>query len=235
MKKIMFLLILIILSIFPTKAQDVFAVKKWSGRYPTMNNDYPISFVCWKGWLPPIPHFFIRIYPSHYYYYLNSVPVYDTKGYVDIGLYQGLKLVIKEIDRNTISKTLEEITGTQFNKLGMEAIESLLRNSRLVNLPDIMGNKNTLLNTQNALGYLNDPLIPGWVNQLFEREIELKEDALALIKRMDCSQGDKLRAEEAINHELRELNGTLLYAAQKIRYWQSKNQMKETYLDFLAR
>jgi len=235
MKKSFLLLILIILPMIRTVAQDAFAVKKWNGRYPTMNNDYPLSFVCWKGWLPPVPHFFVRIYPSHYYYYLNSIPAYDTKGYVDMGLYQGLKLIIKELDSKTISRTLEEITGIQTNQLGQAAIERVLRDSRLVKLPDVLDNQYAYLKALDAFDYLNNPTAPGWLSKIFEEEIQLKAEALQMIYQMDCSQGDKLKAGEDINRELRQLRGTMLYAAQKIRYWQQMNQMKENHLGFLTR
>lgn len=219
---------------FHAHCQDAFAVKKWSGRYPTMNNDYPLAFVCWKGWLPPVPHFFIRIYPTHYYYYLYSLPVYDVKSYLDMGLYGGLKLVLKELDQSTLSKTLDEVSGIQLNQLDREEIGSFLRESRLEALPDIFGNNEALFEAGESLNLLSDASMPSWLHRVFEEEIRIKEEALEMLNQMDCSQGDKLKAEENLNRELQALNGTILYVSQKVGYWQHYSRMKESHLDFMG-
>jgi hypothetical protein len=96
-KAMITLVILIFFAFTSTWGQSAFDIKKWKGRYPRMNNDYPMAFVSW-----PTLHFFVRIYPLHYYYYLNPIPVYDTKSYLETDLYDGLKLMLKNIDRNAL-------------------------------------------------------------------------------------------------------------------------------------
>ncbi|MBS2101164.1 hypothetical protein [Carboxylicivirga linearis] len=232
MKNLFILLILLVFSGVQIEAQDAFAVKKWSGRYPTMNNDYPFTFLCWKGWLPPVPHFFVRLYPSHYYYYLNSVPVYDVKSYTEEVIYQGLKLVLKELDRSTLEKTLNKVEGIQLNQIGQEAIESFLRDSRLKEIPDLYANQGAFLNSQVSLETNVD--LPAELTEIFISEIQRTQEDYSMINKMDCLQEDKIKADAEINKALGELNGTILYTIQKVKYWQYYSQMKETHLDFLA-
>ena len=232
MKFFFILLILLVFTGVQIEAQDAFAVKKWSGRYPTLNNDYPFTFVCWKGWLPPVPHFFVRLYPSHYYYYLNSVPVYDVKSYAEEGIYQVLKLVLKELDRSTIEKTLNKIEGIQLNQSGQEAIETFLRDSRLREIPDLYANQDALLNSQISME--TDADLPKELMDVFIKEIQRSQEDYSMINKMDCLQEDKIRANTTVNNALRELNGTILYTIQKVQYWQYYRRMRETHLDFLA-
>ena len=77
MKKVSYLIGLIIalsLSSISANAQLI-DIKPWHGYYPEMGGDYPLSFVSFKGWLFPRPHFFVRYWPTHYYMEVGALPV----------------------------------------------------------------------------------------------------------------------------------------------------------------
>ena len=76
--KVSIILIIIIgLNISKTNGQ-VFEVKKWTGTYPDMNGSYPMAFIAFKGGIIGIPYYFIRSWPTHYYWNVLSVPVIDA-------------------------------------------------------------------------------------------------------------------------------------------------------------
>lgn len=231
-KTLVFFLLLMATS--TTQGQSAFAVKKWKGRYPSMNNDYPLSFVSWKGWLPPVPHFFVRLYPSHYYYYLNSIPAMDTKGYVDMTLYDALKMVLKTIDKNALQKSMQEVSGIQLNQLQHQEIEAFLRNSRLSTVPDIYQSADNVQQCLQALDYLKSKEVPNTVIENFESALNQELEAYLMIGQMDAEQGDKLKALASLNQNLRQLAGTITYTAQKVAYFQSWNNETSTSLRFLG-
>ncbi len=214
--------------------QGAFAIKKWKGRYPRMNNDYPLSFMCWKGWLPPVPHFFVRLYPSHYYYYLTSWPVMDPKSYVDMGLYGGLKMVLKNIDKDALYRSLQAIEGTQQDQTAHEEIASFLRQSRLVSLPDIYMTGLYFDKAIQALDDLKQQDAPQAIQMNFEQDIRHYLEELLLINQLDAKQGDKLQAMDELNRNVRQLTGTIHYTAQKIRACQYINEDWPSNLSFLG-
>ena len=234
MKRFVLTFTIILLTFISSQAQSAFAVKKWKGPYPRMNSDYPLSFVCWKGWLPPVPHFFVRIYPTHYYYYLNSLPVYDTKSYVNMGLYDGLKMVLKNIDKNALQNSLEEISGIKLNQTQHEGIEDFLRQSRLTELPDIYNISLNFYEALQALNLLKAQNIPNGISQTFEEDIRRYLDELLMINQLDAKQGDKLKAMTALNQEVRQLTGIIHYTAHKVNSYQQLNNEQAFHLAFLG-
>jgi hypothetical protein len=214
--------------------QSAFGIKKWKGRYPRMNNDYPLAFVSWKGWLPPVPHFFIRIYPSHYYYYLNSLPVYDAKSYLETGLYDGLKLVLKNIDRNALRQSMEAVSGIQLNQEARQAIEDFLRQSRLSPLRDIYQTSDHFYQAIQALNQLMQQGVPNEINRQFENDIRHYLEELILINQLDAKQGDKLNAMAKLNQAVRQLTGTIHYTSHKIRSYRQQSQEATSHLGFLG-
>ncbi|WP_430811065.1 MULTISPECIES: hypothetical protein [unclassified Carboxylicivirga] len=228
------LILLLVICASLTEAQSAFAIKKWKGRYPRMNNDYPVSFVCWKGWLPPVPHFFVRIYPTHYYYYLNSLPVYDAKSYLNMGLYDGLKLVLKNIDKEALQKSMEEVSGIQVNQLIHQGIEDVLRQSRLTALPDIYQTSAVFYEAIQALDGLKQANVSEDITEGFERDIQNYLEELLLINQLDAEQGGKVQAMADINQSLRQLTGTIHYTAHKIASYQQQSQPWTSSLSFLG-
>ncbi|MCU4176973.1 hypothetical protein [Carboxylicivirga sp. N1Y90] len=233
MKRLFIVLTCISLLSIEVYSQSVFDTKKWKGRYPTMNNDYPLSFVCWKGWLPPVAHSFVRLYPSHYYYYANSEPVYDVKGYLHMGVNDAIKLILKSLDKKTLGKCLDAVGGIMLNQEAHEIIEGFLRDSRLMNIPDVYGlTQNFQLNLQ-ALDYLKQQNVPSEITEIFENAIRQQMEAYLMINHLDAEQADKIKAMGEVQQELKNLLGSITYSTQKFSYYQMLNQSGNN-LDFMG-
>ncbi|MBS2210710.1 hypothetical protein KEM09_04815 [Carboxylicivirga mesophila] len=233
--KVLPLLIVFLLISSAAMGQGAFAIKKWKGRYPRMNNDYPLAFVSWKGWLPPVPHFFVRLYPSHYYYYLTSLPVIDAKSYLDMGLYGGLKMVLKNIDKDALYQSLQAIEGTQLNQMAHEEIAAFMRQSRLVSMPDIYQTSLCFDKAIQALHDLKQQDAPSAIHAGFEQDIRHYLEELLMINQLDARQGDKLQAMAELNRNVQQLTGTIHYTTHKIRACQHCNEEWPSNLGFLGK
>lgn len=234
MKKLIIMLTILLSLVWMAEAQKPFAIKKWKGRYPRMKNDYPFTFVCFKGWLPPIPHLFIRLYPSHYYYYIGALPVSDAIGYKDLMIKHTIRNVFKNIDKKALKKSMEQVGGIHFNQAGQESIEAFLRESRLVVLEDIYDVNQDFIRAREALDSIREFKEWGDVTSLFERELNQHMESFLMISLMDAKQGDKLSAMKEIKTALKELTGTIHYSAQKIGFYQTMQRRNISHLAFLG-
>ena len=85
---------------------QIIAIKSWNGTYPEMNGKYPLTFIAFKGNLFPVPHEFIRLWPTHYYYEVVSMPTYDLKDYSS-----ELKVSFLRIAAKLLEKSQKEEAG----------------------------------------------------------------------------------------------------------------------------
>ena len=235
MKHLLIILAFLGFAFFNSGAQKPFAVKKWKDRYPKMKNDYPLTFVSFKGWLPPVPHFFVRIYPSHYYYYLYSYPTYDTKGYLDMALDGTLKTIFKNIDKKALKKSMEAVSGVKINQSEREEIGRFLRESRLTVLHDVYDVTGSFMRAGYALERLKGTGANKRIVHLFERELNGHLESFLMVNLMDAQQGDKIQAMAEIKAQLKSLAGVIDYSAQKIDYHQKWSGKAPSNLTFLGR
>lgn len=234
MKRFTWLIAFLLLAIWKGNAQSAFAVKEWDGRYPKMEDDYPFNFVCWKGWLPPIPHFFARIYPTHYYYYAKSYFAYDTQSYVMVSINHILKIVLQHLNKQTIKKYMQAVEGIKQNQQEHEMIEAFLRDSRLWELPDIYQVGHKLYWATQALEELKQKQAPAALRHLLEADLMRCIDELLLINRFDVKQGDKVQAMNALDQSARQLLGTISYTSYKVSCQQHLNRDDASHLTFLG-
>ncbi|WP_430817210.1 hypothetical protein [Carboxylicivirga sp. RSCT41] len=232
-KNIIILILLLLLS-YASQSQSIVATKEWNGQYPEMNDDYPIAFICWKGWLPPKAHAFISIYPTQCYYYVGSLLAYDVKSYAEIGIMGAINLVLKAIDQNTLKKSMQAVKGIKVNQEAHEAIEDFLRQSRLKELPDIYQTASVFEKAYQAMEELNNQDVPADISQAFYQDIQDCLDELNMINQLDAEQGDKLQAMDVLNREVRELTGTIYYTARKMRSNHHENKTRTCHLGFLG-
>ncbi|WP_430815908.1 hypothetical protein [Carboxylicivirga sp. RSCT41] len=232
--KLLYLMILLLVVADTNRAQSFIATKEWNGQYPEMNGDYPFTFICWKGWLPPKAHTFIGIFPTQYYYYVGSMLAYDVKSYAELGLLGAVSLVLKTIDKNTMEKSMQAVKGIKLNQEAHEAIEDFLRQSRLKGLPDIYQTTQVFDKAYMALEELYRHEAPQDISCAFEQAIRDCLDELQMINQLDAEQGDKVKAMEALNQQVRQLTGTIYYTARKIGSKRHENQARTCHLGFLG-
>ena len=234
MKKLIIVLSILFLLMSPGIAQTPFAIKKWKGRYPSMKNDYPLTFVCFKGWLPPVPHFFVRLYPSHYYYYLNSIPVSDASVYTDVTIKHVLKTVFKNIDKNALKESMEQVSGIKLNQVDQHDIESFLQDSRGVVLEDVFHVGASFSKARVALDRMGAKYLNTDVIKTYERELNRLMESYVMLNLMDAEQGDKVREMQEIRISLKKLTGSIHYCSQKMDYHQTFLEQSVYHLSFLG-
>ncbi len=117
------LLSILLVSFLTAAAGQAFEIKKWKGTYPSMNDSYPVTFLAFKGWLPPVPHFFVRIWPSHYYFEVGALPVSDATSYMSMTRQSFLRIASKLIDKKQIRRSMEAVTGIKENTQTQKLIE----------------------------------------------------------------------------------------------------------------
>ena len=124
-------------AIYKTNAQ-LLDIKPWKGTYPEMDEQYPLSFISFKGgFLIPTPHYFIRLYPTHYYLKVGALPVSDAAGYSGIAKAGFLRIAERLIERNQMKQRHEETDRIKLNTELSKQIEQKLFNSRKESLSDI--------------------------------------------------------------------------------------------------
>ena len=110
MKKLRFVSVLCLSLVFVTgnlRAQ-VFDFKSWHGTYPEMGGDYPLTFIAFKGKIIPIPHVFIRTWPTHYYMEVVAEPTYDTGDYINELKVNFLKIAARVLEKSQMKQRQEE-------------------------------------------------------------------------------------------------------------------------------
>lgn len=147
---ILCLMFLLILSGGMANAQAV-AIKKWKGRYPRMKNSYPHAFISFKGWLPPVPHLFVKTPLTHYYVKVKSVPATDSgemTGKTKTGL---LRIFSKLMERSQFKGRYKETGLIKLMNEFQKQIDQKRFDSRRDQLEDLYGLTATFLELYQSL------------------------------------------------------------------------------------
>jgi hypothetical protein len=203
---------------------QVVAIKKWNGTYPEMNEKYPLTFIAFKGILPPLPHVFIRMWPSHYYYEVISIPVTDAPeitGQVKTGL---LRIAAKMLERKQMKGRRDETVLIKDNADFQKQIEERLFNSRTEQLEDLYQLAQgfiRLYKKVDRLGHLPNSIE---VRKIFEKESDQLLLRFLMVNLFNSEHGDKLEAFSEINTSLNKLMGEVDYTFGKIHFFSNYNE-----------
>jgi hypothetical protein len=216
-----------------TIAQAV-AIKKWKGRYPRMNDNYPQTFIAFRGWLPPIPHLFVRISPSHYYWKIKSVPVTDSKeiiGKTKTGL---LRIFSRLMERSQFKGRHQEISLIKLMNEFQKQIDQKLLESRKDQLADIYGLTEAFLRLYDRMDEINHIQHGNKIKIILKKEAnELLEEFL-MINLLETDHGQKLQAFTHIRTRLMHLFGEVDYSINKMHYFQHFGTYHNTHYAFLT-
>ena len=130
------MVLLIFVATEQSKAQLI-EIKPWHDYYPEMEGTYPLTFISFTGWLIPIPHVFVRTWPTHYYVEVGALPVTDggeIAGQLKTGL---LRIAAKAIERSQMKGRQEETEGIKVNTDFTQQIGDKLFKARSDELSDI--------------------------------------------------------------------------------------------------
>ncbi|NEW81681.1 MAG: hypothetical protein GZ094_04880 [Mariniphaga sp.] len=232
---ILLVLIIELTSIVQLHAQ-AFAVKRWRDTYPQMNGSYPISFMAFKGgFIIPVPHFFVRTWPTHYYIELGAMPVTDSEnltGSIKTGF---LRIVEKILERSQIQKRSEETTQIKTNNLKQRDIELKLFNSRSDYLPDVYGIADQFIRLYRSINNLGKQPNAGAIAQISRREADELVVRFIMVNLLQADHGKKLEAFSLIRSELTRQIGETDYTNRKVYHFNFYSESADNGYAFLTR
>ncbi|WP_319590730.1 hypothetical protein [uncultured Draconibacterium sp.] len=236
MKRITILLIMVLLIFIATKESkaQIIEIKPWHGYYPEMEGTYPLTFIAFTGWLIPIPHVFVRTWPTHYYVEVGALPVTDAgeiAGELKTGL---LRLVAKAIERSQMKGRQEETEGIKVNTDFTHQVSDKLFDARSDELSDIYqlaAQFIKLYQKVNKLGTLNNSVR---IHPIYEKEADQLLIQFLMVNLFQTDHGSKLDAFTTISRDLWKLLGELDYTHGKLLFFNSYNSQPLSY-SFLSK
>jgi len=197
----------------------IIEIKKWKGEYPDMEGSYPLTFIAFKGDIIPVPHVFVRSYPTHYYLELVSLLVTDASviaGEVKTSL---LRIAIKLLEQNSMEGRHGKTTGIKINRESEKAINLELFQSLRDSLEDHYDLASRFVKVYEALAGFGTMENATEIKQLLEREADGLLTRYILVNLLQSNHGEKLKAFAVIGKELDNLLGDIDYTRQKLRYF----------------
>ncbi|BAX82378.1 hypothetical protein [Labilibaculum antarcticum] len=195
------------------------AIKKWKGRYPQMKNDYPLTFIAFKGWLPPVPHLFIKTPLTHYYWKVKSMPVTDSEeleGKTKTGL---MRLAAKLMERFQFKGRYQETNWIKILNAGQKEIGQKLFDSRSDQLEDLYGLTETFIALYENLDRLDHLEKGGEVKKVLKKEANEMLEQFLMVNFLESEQGEKLQAFTDLKMAVHKFSGELDYTYNKLKYF----------------
>lgn len=217
---IIFIVFLLFQSVGIVSGQAV-AIKKWKGRYPQMKNKYPMSFIAFKGWLPPVPHLFVKTPFTHYYWKVTSVPVTDSKeitGKIKTGL---MRLAAKFMERSQFKGRYQETGWIKMMNVFQKQIDQKLYDSRFDQLEDLYGLTESFISLYAKLDGLDHLEKGGEVKKLLKQEANQMLEQFLMVNFLESEQGEKLQAFTDLKMSVHKFNGELDYTYNKLKFFHS--------------
>jgi hypothetical protein len=223
MRTILFILFLSLAVLLPGKElkAQVVDIKSWHGTYPNMDGSYPLSFVAFKGWLIPVPHVFIRTWPTHYYIEVDALPVSDGTTYSDLLRINLMKIVERLIEKSQMEKRREETEQIKSNTLSQRDIEKEIFDANSDQLPDVYNI---------ASGFVRLYLSIERLKQTCQKEADQLLSRFVSINLFQTDHGKKLEAFDEIRKELDHQIGETDYCYRKVHHYQFyANNVSQSY------
>ncbi len=199
---------------------QLIAKKPWKGQYPEMGGKYPQFFIATKE---STPHFFVKAWPTHYYWDLSSTPATDA-GEIDGGLKTGMKrIVLKTFERLQAKGRHEETGGIKANTNAQTEIAKELFAARFDRLDDHYGLAKGFVTLFDKIGQLEAGAGTSAIKQVFEAEAESLLLRFLMANLLEAGHGSKMAALSEIHKEQNKLLGEIAYTAQKARFFNQLN------------
>ncbi|HYQ57100.1 MAG TPA: hypothetical protein VEP89_07110 [Draconibacterium sp.] len=231
--QILIMLLLLFAATEQSKAQLI-EIKPWHGYYPEMEGTYPLTFIAFTGWLIPIPHVFVRTWPTHYYVEVGALPVTDggeIAGQLKTGL---LRIVAKAIERSQMKGRQEETEGIKGNTGFTQQIGDQLFSARSDELGDIYNLAAQFIKLYQKVNKLGGLSNSRKIHSIYEKEADQLLLQFLMTNMLQTDHGRKLETFSTINHELGKLLGELDYTHGKLLFFNSNNSQPLSY-SFLSK
>lgn len=230
---IVLLLLMLFLFCEYSNAQ-VFDVKSWHGVYPEMNGSYPLSFVAFKGQLIPVPHVFVRTWPSHYYLEIGALPVSDGGGYAELLRTNLMKIISRLIEKGQMKERQEETLQIRDNTRTRKEIEKKIFDAESDQLPDIYSIASGFVRLYISISRIDKLDGCSWLKHTCQREADELLTRFIAVNLFQTDHGKKLEALKEINIELNRQTGDVDYSFRKVHHYRFyANNVSQSY-SFLA-
>lgn len=223
------LLILMTIGSAQTSKAQLIDIKPWHGTYPDMEGTYPLTFISFTGWLIPVPHVFVRTWPTHYYLEVGALPVTDggeIAGELKTGL---LRILSKALERSQMKGRMEETEQIKINTDDTHQISQKLFDARSDELSDIYKLSAVfilLYQKLNRLGALDNS---AKIHPIYEKEADQLLLQFLSINFLQTDHGSKLQSFTGINQELNKLQGEVDYIYGKLHFFNSYEKQPLSY------
>lgn len=194
-------------------------IKSWHGTYPEMNGSYPLTFIAFKGSIFPVPHEFIRLWPTHYYMQVVSVPTYDLKDYANEMKVSLLRIAAKELEKSQMKKRQEETEPIKINTETQRDIEKKIFDAEFDQLPDVYEIAVGFLRLYNSINKLDKLKNCNWLKQICKEEADELLTRFITVNLFQTDHGKKLEAFAEIRKELNHQIGETDYAYRKVHHY----------------
>lgn len=229
-----FILILLFFAATEQSKAQLIEIKPWHGYYPEMEGTYPLTFISFTGWLIPIPHVFVRTWPTHYYVEVGALPVTDggeIAGELKTGL---LRIVAKAIERSQMKGRQEETEGIKVNTGFTQQISNQLFSARSDELGDIYNLAAQFIKLYQKVNKLGSLSNSKKIHSIYEKEADQLLMQFLMVNLFQTDHGGKLDAFTRISQELWKLLGELDYTHGKLLFFNSYNSQPLSY-SFLSK
>lgn len=212
-------------------------IKPWHGTYPDMGGTYPLTFIAFKGSLIPIPHVFVRVWPTHYYLETDAKPVYDTETYTNLLEINFLKIVEKLIQKQEMKRRQEETQQIRDNTQMERDMEKMIFDANSDQLPDVLNIASGFIRLYasiDRLDKLNKLGDCSWLKPIYQKEADELLTRFITVNLFQTDHGKKLEAFAEIQKELNQQIGETDYTYRKVHHYQFyANDVSQSY-SFLA-
>jgi hypothetical protein len=201
-------------------------VKSWTGTYPDMNGSYPLTFIAFKGEVLPIPHFFVRYYPTHNYKDQMATDVVDATEIAGKLRTDILKSIFKIMEKSLMEGRFLETTGIKINTVEQKAIAEKIFNARFDQLEDIWQITEGFIRLYQKIARFEGEDVSKEIKRIFKKETNELFIRFLLVNLMESGHAQKLDSFSEISRELTRLTGETDYTLRKL--WFFQNPMGET-------
>jgi hypothetical protein len=225
MKTLLFILLLPLAALLQGKElqAQIFDIKPWNGTYPDMQGTYPLSFMAFRGWLIPVPHVFIRTWPTHYYIEVDALPVSDTEEYAGMLKTNLLKIIEKLIEKSQMQKRHEETSQIKSNTEMQRDIEKKIFDAESDQLPDVYSIASGFIRLYLSVESLDKLPNCKWLKQTYQKEADELLVRFISVNLFLTDHGKKLEAFSEIREELNKQLGETDYTYRKVLHLQAFN------------
>jgi hypothetical protein len=184
--------------------------------------------------LIPVPHVFIRTWPTHYYVEVGALPVSDSKGYTDLLRINLMKIIERLIEKGQMKDRHAETTGIRDNTKTQYEIEKKIFDAESDQLPDVYSIASGFVRLYISINRLDKLDNCSWLKQTCQREADELLTRFVSVNLFQTDHGKKLDAFSEIKTELDRQIGDIDYTYRKVHHYQFfGNNVSQSYA-FLA-